>query len=237
MLAISIASSHPVVAMQHFPFDIVGFDLDGTLLDTSGDLAAAVNHALAQDGRPALEVAAIKPMIGGGARLMLAQGLAATGGGDDALLDRLHRILLDHYAANLSVLTAPFPGALAALDAIEARGAKVAVVTNKLEAFARDVLRNLGLLDRLSCLIGGDTMGPGNAKPSPAPIHAMIERSGGGRAVFVGDSIYDISAAHAANVPAIACRFGFLMQPVEELGADAIIDHFDELVPALERMT
>jgi phosphoglycolate phosphatase len=222
--------------MQQFPFQIVGFDLDGTLLDTSGDLAAAVNHALAQDGRAPLDVAAIKPMIGGGARLMLSQGLAASGGSDDALLDRLHRILLDHYAANLSVHTVPFPGAVAALDAIEARGAKVAVVTNKLEAFAIEVLRGAGLLDRLACVIGGDTMGPGNAKPSGVPIQAMIERAGGGRAAFVGDSIYDISAAHAAGIPAIACRFGFLMQPVEELGAEAIIDHFDELVPTLERL-
>ena len=222
--------------MQHFPFDIVGFDLDGTLLDTSGDLAAAVNHALAQEGRAPLEVAAVKTMIGGGARLMLSNGLAASGGGDEALLDRLHPILLDYYAANIAVHTAPFPGAVAALDAIEARGAKIAVVTNKLERFAIEVLRGAGLLDRLACVIGGDTMGPGNAKPSPAPIRAMIERSGGGRAAFVGDSIYDVSAAHAAGIPAIACRFGFLMQPVEELGAEAIIDHFDDLVPALEKL-
>ncbi len=223
--------------MQQFPFDIVGFDLDGTLLDTSGDLAAAVNHALAQDGRPPLPVATVRPMIGGGARHMLAQGLAATGGGDDALLDRLHRVLLDHYAANLYVDTVPFPGALPAIDALEARGVKVAVVTNKLEGFALDVLRGAGLLDRLSCVIGGDTLGPGKAKPSPAPIEEMIRRSGGGRAAFVGDSIYDIAAAHAAGIPAVACRFGFLMQPVEELGAEVIIDHFDELVPALERLS
>lgn len=222
--------------MQQFPFAIVGFDLDGTLLDTSGDLAAAVNYALAQDGRTPLDVATIKPMIGGGARLMLAQGLAATGGSDDALLDRLHRVLLDYYAAHLAVHTVPFPGAIEALDAIEAHGAKVAVVTNKLEAFAIDVLAGAGVLDRMACVIGGDTMGPGNSKPSPVPIQAMIERSGGGTAAFVGDSIYDVAAAHAAGVPAVACRFGFLMQPVEELGAEAIIDHFDELLPTLERL-
>ena len=222
--------------MQQFPFAIVGFDLDGTLLDTSGDLAAAVNYALAQDGRTPLDVATIKPMIGGGARLMLAQGLAATGGSDDALLDRLHRVLLDYYAAHLAVHTVPFPGAIEALDAIEAHGAKVAVVTNKLEAFAIDVLAGAGVLDRMACVIGGDTMGPGNSKPSPMPIQAMIERSGGGTAAFVGDSIYDVAAAHAAGLPAVACRFGFLMQPVEELGAEAIIDHFDELLPTLERL-
>ena len=167
---------------------------------------------------------------------MLAQGLAATGGADEAMLDRLHRVLLDYYARNLSVHTAPYPGAVAALDALETRGVKVAVVTNKLEGFARDVLRDVGLLDRLSCMIGGDTLGPGNSKPSPAPIRAMIEQSGRGRAAFVGDSIFDVAAAHAAGIPAIACRFGFLMQPVEELGAEAIIDHFDDLLPALERL-
>lgn len=236
MLAISIATRHAARTMQPFPFDIVGFDLDGTLLDTSGDLAAAVNHALAEAGRSPLPVAAIKPMIGGGARHMLSQGLEATGGSDEALLDRLHRILLDHYARNLSIHTAPFPGAVAALDALQERGVKLAVVTNKLEGFAREVLRDVGLLDRLSCMIGGDTLGPGRSKPAADPILAMIEQSGGGRAAFVGDSIYDVAAAHAAGVPAIACRFGFLMQPVEELGAEAIIDHFDDLIPALERL-
>ncbi len=223
--------------MQHFPFDIVGFDLDGTLLDTSGDLAASVNHALSAVGRAPLTVEAVRPMIGGGARMMLSHGLTASGGPlEEAELDRLHMLLLDHYSANLAVHTAPFPGAIAALDAIEARGAKVAVVTNKLESFAIEVLRGAGVLERMACVIGGDTMGPGNAKPSPAPILEMIRRCGGGRAAFVGDSIFDVGAAHAAGIPAVACRFGFLMQPVEELGADAIIDHFDDLVPALERL-
>lgn len=221
------------MTMERFPFDTVGFDLDGTLIDTSGDLAAAVNHALAQDGRPPLSVDAIKPMIGGGARHMLAQGLAATGGGADPLLDQLHRVLLEYYEANIYVHSVPFPGALRALDELARRGVQVAVVTNKLERFALEVLRDAGLLDRLTCVIGGDTLGPGKSKPAADPILEMIRRSGGGTAAFVGDSIYDVAAAHAAGIPAVACRFGFLMQPVEELGANAIIDHFDELVPAL----
>ncbi|SFP48370.1 HAD-IA family hydrolase [Sphingomonas rubra] len=218
------------------PFDIVGFDMDGTLLDTSGDLAAAVNHALASAGRPPLTVAAIKPMIGGGARHMLAQGMAATGGCDDDELDVLHRRLLDHYEANMVVHTAPYPHALDALDALAARGVRLAVVTNKIERYAAEVLATLGLSDRFACLIGGDTLGAGNAKPSPAPIHAMIERCGGGRAAFVGDSIYDVRAAKAAGVPVIACAFGFLDRPVAELGADATVDDYRELLPTLERL-
>lgn len=222
--------------MTKIRFAIVGLDLDGTLLDTSGDLAAAVNHALASVGRPTLSVDQVKPTIGGGARHMLAQGMATTGGGGDAELDVLHARLLEFYEANLAVHTRPFPGALAALDTLAAQGVKLAVVTNKLERFAQTILRDLGLRDRFACVIGGDTLGPGKAKPSPAPILEMIERCGGGSAAFVGDSIYDVAAAQAAQVPAIACRFGFLMQPVEELGAEAIIDHFDELVPTLARL-
>lgn len=218
------------------PFDIVGFDLDGTLLDTSGDLAAAVNHALASAGRPALTVEQVKPMIGGGARHMLAQGMAATGGCDEATLEVLHRRLLEHYEANIAVLTRPYPQALAVLDELAARGARIAVVTNKLEGLARKVLDMLDLTRRFDCIIGGDTMGPGNAKPSPKPIYEMLARCGGGTAAFVGDSIFDIRAGQAAGLPTVACAFGFMMQPVEELGADAIIHGYGELIPALERL-
>ena len=218
------------------PFDIVGFDLDGTLLDTSGDLAAAVNHALASANRPLLTVEQVKPMIGGGARHMLAQGMAATGGCDDATLDVLHRRLLDYYEANIAVLTQPYPGTLDALDQLAARGARIAVVTNKLEGLARKLLDALELTRRFDCIIGGDTMGPGNAKPSPKPIYEMLARCGGGTAAFVGDSIFDIRAGQAAGLPTVACSFGFLMQPVDELGADAVIDGYDELIPTLERL-
>ncbi len=217
-----------------FPFAVVGFDLDGTLLDTSGDLAAAVNHALASAGRPLLSVEEIKPMIGGGARHMLAQGMAKTGGCDEATLDVLHKRLLAFYEANISVHTRPFPGVLAAMDALEARGVRLGIMTNKIERFARQVLGDLRLLDRFAAVIGGDTVGV--SKPDPAPIRAMVERCGGGKAAFVGDSIYDVRAAKAAGLPVVACSFGFLTGPVDELGADAVIDHYDELLGTLERL-
>ncbi|BCA62211.1 phosphoglycolate phosphatase [Sphingomonas sp. HMP9] len=225
--------------MTHFLFDIVGFDLDGTLLDTSGDLAAAVNHALGLVDRPPLAVEQVKPMIGGGARHMLKQGLTATGGYDEAMLDTLHAALLTYYEANICVLTKPYPGAIDALDTLAAKGVTLGIVTNKIERFARIVLGDLGLTDRFACILGGDTLA--ESKPSPVPIHAMVTRcresgGGGGRAAFVGDSIFDIQAGQAAGLPTIACSFGFLMQPVAELGADAVIDGFDDLVPTLERL-
>lgn len=222
--------------MTSFPFDIVGFDLDGTLLDTSADLAAAVNHALTSAGRPSLAVEQVKSMIGGGGRHMLAQALIATGDFDDGELDRLLDRMLQFYAANICVHSRPFPGALAALEELAAKGVKLAIVTNKRERFALAILEELGLRDRFACIIGGDTLGEGNAKPSPAPIIEMVRRCGGGRAAFVGDSIYDIVAGGAAGVPTVVVGFGFLTQPVETLGADAMIHSYSELIPALERL-
>jgi phosphoglycolate phosphatase len=222
--------------MTDFPFDIVGFDLDGTLLDTSADLLAATNHALALVDRPTLAPDRIKTMIGGGAKNMLKQGLEESGGYDEDVMRRAYPALLEFYGENLSHGTVPFAGLTEALDELEARGVKLAVVTNKFERFAVKLLAEVRLDHRFACVIGGDTMGRGNAKPSPAPIHEMIARCGGGRAAFVGDSIYDIMAAKNAVIPSIAVSFGFLMQPVAELGADAVIDGYDELVPTLIRL-
>lgn len=225
------------MTQSDFPFAIVGFDLDGTLVDSLDDLTAALNHALGIAGRPPVFADDVRSMVGLGARRMLERGLAATGGvpGDEDF-QRLYDALLVYYEAHIAVHSRPYPGLIAALDRLDALGARTAVVTNKIERLARPLLGELGLADRMATIIGGDTMGPGNAKPSPAPIHAMIERCGGGRAAFVGDSIYDIMAAKNAGVTSIAVSFGFPNQPVGELGADHVIDHYDELLPLLERL-
>jgi phosphoglycolate phosphatase len=216
-----------------FPFDIIGFDLDGTLVDTSGDLAAAVNHALGLAGRPPLGVEAVTPMIGLGAKHMLEQGLAATGGVDAADFKPLYRALLGFYEANIAVHSHLFAGAADLLDALDAHGERYGVVTNKFEGLAVKLLGELGVLDRMACVIGADTLGIENAKPSGAPVIEMMRRAGRTRAAFIGDSIYDVMAAANAGVTSVAVRFGFLHQAVETLGADHIIDHFDELLPLL----
>lgn len=217
-------------------FDIVGFDLDGTLVDSSGDLTAAVNDTLASVGRAPLTIAQVKTMVGGGAKHMLTQGLDATGGIEADAFRALYKRMLAYYGDHLSVHTRPFPGAVAALDALAECGVRVAVCTNKFESFATRLLTDLGLIDRFACIIGGDTLGPGLSKPDRAPIDEMIRRSGGGRAAFVGDSIYDIMAARNAGIPGIAVSFGFLLEPVEQMGADAVIDSFDDLIPTLDRL-
>jgi phosphoglycolate phosphatase len=219
-----------------FPFDIIGFDLDGTLVDTSGDLTAAVNHVLTSVGRPSLPQDTVKQHIGGGAKLMLQRGLEATGGIPDGDFKPLYRQMLAYYEANVSVHSRPFDGALALLDELDAMGVRYAVVTNKFESLAVKLLTDLNLAHRMGCILGADTLGKENAKPSGAPIFEMVQRCGGGRAAYIGDSIYDVMAAKNAGVPSVACSFGFLHGPVGEMDADAVIDHFDELIGCLERI-
>lgn len=219
--------------MSSIPFDIVGFDLDGTLIDTSGDLAAAVNHAIGTIGRPPFPAAAIHPFVGKGAKIMLARALDASGGYDAETLDSLLPILLDHYEQNLAIHSVPYPGLLDAMDALTDAGVKLAICTNKAERFTIPLMQQIGLSDRFAAIVGGDTVGV--AKPDPAPIHEMIARAGGGRTIFIGDTINDIAGARNAGLANIAVGFGFLDGPVENLDADAVIDHFDELVPLLQR--
>jgi len=219
-----------------FPFDIIGFDLDGTLVDTSGDLTAAVNHVLESVDRPLLSPETVKQYIGGGAKLMLQQGLEATGGIPDNDFKPLYRQMLAYYEANVSVHSRPFDGALAVLDALDDMGVRYAVVTNKFESLAVKLLTDLNLAHRMGCILGADSLGKENAKPSGAPIFEMIKRCGGGRAAYIGDSIYDMMAAKNASVPSVAVSFGFLHGPVEDMGANAVIDHFDELLDCLKQI-
>lgn len=219
-----------------FPFAMIGFDLDGTLLDTLGDLAAALNHVLVGAGRPALELAVVRRLIGGGSRQMLARALDATGGDDPALADRLYPDFLERYGAHIADATTPYPGMVAALDALAAHGVRLAIVTNKPHALAVRLVEAMGLAPRFDLVLGGDTLGPGRAKPAPDPILAMIAALGGGRAAFVGDSVFDAQAARAAGVPAVLVGFGYSDRPVATLGADAVIDDYAALLPALVRL-
>jgi len=223
--------------MTDFPFAIVGFDLDGTLLDTLGDLAAAVNHTIALEARPPIPVEQVRHLVGGGSRKMLHRALEETGGVvSDARFEELAAILIEFYKKNIAVHTQLYPGGAAMLNELASRGVALALVTNKLERLAVELLAQLGLADRFYTIIGGDTLGQGRAKPAPDLLQLMIERGGPGRAAYVGDTTYDTRAAQAAGLPCVAVSFGFNDAPPAELGATAVIDHFDELIPTLARL-
>lgn len=220
--------------MSDFPFDIVAFDLDGTLADTAPDLAAALNHALGRLGRPMIEPETVRHLVGHGARALLRRGLAKSGASDETLVEQGFPHFMDFYAANICVGTTAFAGVDAALDGLTARGVRTAVCTNKPESLSRMLIDALGWENRFDALVGGDTLPV--RKPDPAPLREAIARAGGGRAAFVGDSIVDADTARAASLPFVAVSFGFLDRPVGELGADAVVDDYSELIGALETL-
>jgi phosphoglycolate phosphatase len=220
--------------MSDFPFRLVGFDLDGTLVDSSADLTSAVNHVLASLGQPPLSVAEVRRTIGGGGRRMLALSLAQAGIDQPEALDAHYAALLAYYADHIADATRAYPGVAETLDALKRAGVALAVVTNKGERLAAKLLDTLGLARHFGCVIGGDSVARG--KPAPDPILKMIRRCGGGPAAFVGDSEYDVAAAHAAGIPCVAVSFGFPGKPVAELGADAVIDEFAALPETLRRL-
>jgi phosphoglycolate phosphatase len=224
--------------MNRFHFEIVGFDLDGTLVDTHQDLAAALNHALGLANRPALPLATTRTLIGGGTAKMLERGLLETGGmiSDETRFAELRDALIAYYEAHIAVHSRLFPGGEAMLDTLRERGVKLAVVTNKLEHLAVRLIGALGLSSRFYTIIGGDTLGPGCAKPAPDLLLEMVARGGGGPAAYVGDTTFDTRAAAAAAIPCIAVSFGYNDVPAGQLGAASVVHHFDALPAALERL-
>lgn len=216
---------------------IIAFDLDGTLVDTAPDLLSTLDHVLSAHGIAPVDRDEARPMIGGGARLLIVRALNRTGVDvSPEELDRLNRQFLDHYAAHIADASRPFPGLEQALDRLQARGAILAVCTNKLEYLARLLLDGLGMTSRFAAITGADTFGI--AKPDPLPLLSTIAACGGaaGRAVMVGDSATDIATAQAAGVPSVAVSFGYTETPAAQLGADRLIHHFSDLEAAVDEL-
>ena len=212
-------------------FNLYVFDLDGTLVDTAPDLAASMNHALGVLGRPRVPVDSVRDMVGHGARKLLEHGLAATGEVSEALVEQGVKPFLEHYRANIAVGSKPFDGVERALDRLAGQGARLAICTNKPEYLARSLLSALGWEMRFVALLGADSQA--YRKPDPRHLHDTIAAAGGGNALFIGDSKTDADTALAANIPLMLVRFGYSTEPVENLGADALLDHYDDFDAAV----
>jgi phosphoglycolate phosphatase len=209
------------------------YDLDGTLADTADDLMGALNAVLTQEGLAPLSVGNARAMLGAGGRTLIQRGFAASGRELGPLkLEALFGDFLAHYNAHIAQHTRLYPGVESALDAIARAGWRQAICTNKMEGSARLLMGKLRVADRFAFICGQDTFGVG--KPDPKPLLGTIAASGGdrSRAIMVGDSLTDIKTARAAGLPAIAVDFGYSDVPVNELGPDRVISHFDELAEA-----
>jgi len=203
------------------------FDLDGTLVDTAPDLTNALNDVLTRRGHAPVEAETIRACVGHGARIMIEEALRRTGANDD--VDRMLAEFLVHYEVNIANDSRPFPGAVAALEALAAEGATLAVCTNKREHLSRKLLEQLDLARYFAGLAGRDTFAV--SKPDPSHLTGVIALAGGNpyRAIMVGDSETDLRTAKAAGMPAILVSFGYAASPLGGVAPEAVIDHFDEL--------
>jgi phosphoglycolate phosphatase len=206
------------------------FDLDGTLVDSAPDLAVAVNALLAELGKPSLTEAVVRPMIGDGARLLLARALAASGA---EAPPSVYERFMEHYLAHVADRTRPYPDVLPTLEALRARGHPMGICTNKpFEATTR-VLAAFGLSGFFGVVIGGDSLP--KRKPDPEPLLAAIAGLGGtaASAVMIGDSANDVLCARAAAVTAILIPSDY-GNPAED--ADLKLARFAELPAAIAQL-
>lgn len=213
------------------------FDLDGTLVDSLPDIAAALNAALVSADLEPFSVTEVGGMVGHGARMLVERAVIARGRSPDpASTDEVWAAFIQYYDAHPCDLTCLYPGALAALDALAADGWMIALCTNKPEAIAQHVLDALGIADRFVSIVGGQDGLPLKPAPDMVLLNLCDASVSADRAVMIGDSVADFAAARAAGVPVILMTHGYSSVPVATLGADATLDSFDELLPALKRV-
>jgi phosphoglycolate phosphatase len=210
------------------------FDLDGTLVDSAPDLRAALNAMLRERGRPPLSPLQVRRLIGDGTTALVARALAASGidQADRAALPRF----LEHYEANATRLTRPYPGVPETLAALRRRGYRTAVCTNKPQRATIAVLQGLNLAALFDAVAGGDRFAV--RKPDPGHLRGLIDELGGetARTAMIGDNENDAAAAHGAAVPLILMRYGYARVDPDSLVAEARLDHFSELPGTLERL-
>ena len=202
------------------------FDLDGTLVDSRADLAAATNVMLESFGLAPLTIEQVTGYIGDGARVLVQRAL---GPERAALVPQGFAIFMEHYLAHLLDLTRPYEGILPLLVAAQAQGIVLSVLTNKPEAPSRAILSGLGLAQYFSSVIGGDTLSV--RKPDPHGVAHLQQVSGLPltQTLLIGDSRIDIETGQAAGVVTCGVTWGFGTQGLRTTPPEFVVDSAEEL--------
>ena len=217
---------------------LVMFDLDGTLVDSVPDLAAAVDRMLVQLGRPPAGIERVREWVGNGARVLVRRALA----GDiehcaigEAETVQALELFTEAYAGS-HALSRVYPGVVSALDWLRGAAVELALITNKPERFVAPLLDEMGLGGYFRWIIGGDTLP--QQKPDPAALLHVLRLAGvePGQALFVGDSRNDVLAANAAGVLCVALSYGYNHgRPIAEENPARVIDDLRQLLPGCAR--
>lgn len=210
------------------------FDLDGTLVDTAPDLAAALNQMLARRGLDPLPDQRTRPQASHGTRGLLQVGFGVTPA--DTGFEALRQEFLAIYADNLVNHSVLFPGMAELLAELEDAGLQWGVVTNKPARYTEPLLAQLGLMTRAAIVVSGDTCA--QPKPHPAPLLHACERTASqpGECLYVGDAERDIQAARAAGMPALVALYGYLSDDdaPEQWGGHGLIHHPGQILDYLD---
>jgi phosphoglycolate phosphatase len=191
---------------------------------------------MAQQGYEAPDLAAVRGMIGDGARVLVERAVVYVGA--EVEVDALYHRFTQRYAEVPCRHSVPYPGAVALLSELRTAGTRLGLCTNKPQAPTLGLLDALGLADAFDAVIGGDVI-KGVRKPDPAHLEAVLAALDvpASAAVMVGDSHNDLLAARGAAVPCVLVSFGYTAVPARELGADAVLDRLDHLPGLLERLS
>lgn len=210
------------------------FDLDGTLIDSAGSLAAAGNRLLAELGRPPVDTDRVKGFIGHGVDMLVDRLLRATGGIPDGGPAPQRARFAAIYAADPVSSVEVFPHVRETLAALAGAGHGLAVCTQKPEAPARDILAALDLMPPVTGLTGGDSIAA--LKPDPALLAHAAGQIAGGRIVFIGDSEVDAETAGNAGVPFILRVGGYPHGPLTAIPRWGEFADYRDLPPLLARL-
>ncbi|WP_200627312.1 phosphoglycolate phosphatase [Pseudomonas sp. LAM2023] len=213
---------------------LVMFDLDGTLIDSVPDLAAAVDRMLLELGRPPAGLAAVRHWVGNGAQVLVRRALAGDiehAAVDDALAEKALALFMDAYAESHE-LTVVYPGVQDTLRWLHKRGVEMALITNKPERFVGPLLDQMKIGKYFRWIIGGDTLP--QKKPDPAALLFVMQMAGvtPQQSLFVGDSRSDVLAAKAAGVQCVGLSYGYNHgRPIHDECPSLVIDDLRALLP------
>lgn len=203
------------------------FDLDGTLIDSTADLAASGNWLRAQHGLPAYSAAKVGSFVGDGIEALVRRLLDKLEGPVEAEVDAYKH----HYNEHCLDTTRPYPGVAATLEVLQERGYRLALVTNKPERVSRHILEGLKLGRRFSAVVGGNSCA--HKKPHPEPLLKACGDLGvaPSAAVMIGDSRVDIEAGKNAQLACVGILGGIGDQDLLKAAApDRLVDSIEGLL-------